>query len=76
TGQANLLAELEAAYRAVKAAVDALRQVTVNGRDYYVQGPDAYRQARHEMDERVAMLESVRGDVLALHQAVDSQGPR
>ena len=43
--------------RAVASAIDALRQVTVHGRDYYPQGPHAYPQARPEMDVRLKALQ-------------------
>ena len=71
TSQKNLLAELETAYSAVNAANDALRQVTVHGRDYYVQGDHAYPQARHEMDARLGALEQVMSDLLVMHQAIE-----
>jgi hypothetical protein len=73
TGKKNLLAELETAYAAVGAALEALRQVTVHGRDYYVQGEHAYGQARTEMDARLAALAKVRSDLHDLHIAVAGQ---
>ena len=73
TGARNLLEELEAAYAAVGTAIDALRQVTVHGRDYYVQGPHAYGQARTEMDARLDALRVVQDELLAMHIAVQGQ---
>lgn len=70
TGKHNLLSELETAYAAVGTAIDALRQVTVHGRDYYVQGPHAYGQARTEMDVRLDALRAVQDDLLAMHTAI------
>ena len=74
TGKANLLAELETAHEALAVALLALRQVTVHGRDYYVQGPNAYAQARHEMDARLAAISAVQEDLLAIHVAIQQQG--
>lgn len=73
TGKQSLLSELETAHAAVTAAIDALRQVTVHGRDYYVQGEHAYHQARHEMDARLAALSSVVDDLLNMHLAIEQQ---
>lgn len=39
-----------AAYDAIDAAIDALANAELNGRDFYPQGPDAYYQARKERD--------------------------
>jgi hypothetical protein len=74
TGKKNLLEELEIAHGAVNTAIDALRQVTVHGRDYYVQGEHAYGQARTEMDARLAALAAVQDDLLNLHVAIQQQG--
>ncbi len=74
TGKTALLEELEVAYAAIDKAIAALRQVTVHGRDYYVQGPHAYGQARTEMDARLAALGQIREDVRAMHAAVEAQG--
>ena len=65
-----MLSELETAYAAVGTAIDALRQVTFHGRDYYVQGPHAYGQARTEMDVRLDALRAVQDDLLAMHTAI------
>lgn len=74
TSPQALMAELEVAHGALAAAHDALRQVTVHGRDYYPQGPNAYAQARHEMDARLEAIARVQQDVLALHAAIQEQG--
>jgi hypothetical protein len=74
TGKKNLLAELEVAYAAMDSAIDALRQVTVHGRDYYVQGEHAYGQARTEMDVRLAALAKVREEMLEMHVQIQAQG--
>lgn len=38
----------EKAYRAINAAQEAFAECAPNARDYYVQGPDAYRRASAE----------------------------
>ena len=73
TSRASLLSELESAHAAMSAAIDALRQVTVHGRDYYVQGEHAYTQARSEMDARLIALKDIANDVLTMHINIRSQ---
>lgn len=74
TGKASLLAELEEAHNALLVADQKLRQVTVHGRDYYVQGANAYGQAREEMDRRLAALDQLMKDVREMHAGIQSQG--
>jgi hypothetical protein len=74
TSKGHLVAELDTALGALAAAIDAITQITVHGRDYYVQGPAAYAQARHEMDLRLAALGVVQDDLLAMHASVLKQG--
>lgn len=71
TGKASLQAELRTAYEALEDALKALRSVTVHGRDYYPQGPEAYSMARAEMDIRIGALGKVQQDVLTMWQALD-----
>jgi len=73
TGRRSLLEELTEAHTAVQAAMTALRQVTVHGRDYYVQGPNAYAQAREEMDRRQVALAQVADELYEMYQAIDRQ---
>lgn len=73
TSKQNLLQELTEAHAAVGAAIAALRQVTVHGRDYYVQGPAAYPQAREEMDRRLASLGQIADDLTEMYHAVEAQ---
>lgn len=49
----------EALYQAIK----ALEQAAPNARDYYPQGPDAYRQASKEHAERLAKLVQIRQEI-------------
>ena len=54
----------EDARLAVSAAMQALSRIEFNARDYYVQGPAAWRVADDEMQARYVALEKV-GDELA-----------
>lgn len=73
TGARALTEELETAHTALEAALSALRQVTVHGRDYYPQGPHAYGQARREMDTRLEALYRVQCELEAMHLALADQ---
>ena len=57
TGFTTLRDEYAAAYDALDKAVEALAAATLNGRDYYPQGSDAFYKAR---DERQAALDKLR----------------
>ena len=57
TGFTTLRDEYAAAYDAIDKAIDALAAATMNGRDYYPQGADAFYKAR---DERQAALNKLR----------------
>ena len=50
TGFTDLRDGYAAAYDAIDKAIDALAKAELNGRDFYVQGPGAYSQARAERD--------------------------
>lgn len=55
--------EYHEAYKAINFAIQALGDATCNGRDYYPQGDDAYRQARNERDEAFTKLKEVQSYV-------------
>lgn len=46
----------ESAYRATAEAIDAFADNGFNARDYYVQGPNAYSDARAERDKHLKAL--------------------
>lgn len=73
TGSETLLEETAAALRAVGALDAALRQITVHGRDYYPQGPVAYKQARYEMDRRIEAVGDLQRELLALYTGILTQ---
>lgn len=60
TGGTSLRDEYAAAYDAIDKAIRALGEATCNGRDFYLQGPDAYYQARDERREALGHLLAVR----------------
>jgi hypothetical protein len=61
------------AWHAVNDAVDALRKVEFNARDYYVQGPDAFTKAQKERAELFAKLEAVKADLMAHMESIENQ---
>lgn len=68
TGKITLRDEYAAAYDAIDKAIDALAAATLNGRDFYPQGPSAYYQARNERDAAFEQLEKAKqyaGEMLA-----------
>ena len=68
-----LLEELADASTALGTAIDALRQVTVHGRDYYPQGDHAYPQARAEHDARLNALTAVQQDLQAMYLEIETR---
>jgi hypothetical protein len=75
TGREGLRRQYQAAYLALAPAIEALRQATPHGRDYYPQdggqinGP-AYQAARAEHVERLHRLEAVQEELLRLYRTV------
>jgi hypothetical protein len=68
TGFTNLRDGYAAAYDAIDKAMEALGNAELNGRDFYVQGPAAYSQARAERDAAFAKLRAAHeyvGEMLA-----------
>ena len=51
---------------AVMGAIRALRNAHPNGRDYYLQGPDAIRTAEREHSARIDALDAVANDLMLL----------
>jgi hypothetical protein len=58
TGRTTLRDEYAAAYDAMEKARNAFASTTLNGRDYYPQGPDAYYQARRERNAAMESLDA------------------
>ena len=70
-----LLTNLNDAYRAVRAAIEAVRQCSPNGRNYYPE-PGRLARAQAQHDERLAKLlavkQSIRDEAIALQRIVTS----
>ncbi len=70
-----LLEQARAAGDALREALDALQGAAPNARDYYPQGPDAYRAAEAEHAARIGALRRVLADMQALAEhAADAEG--
>jgi hypothetical protein len=69
-----------AAYTAVNDALDAIRQIEFNARDYYPIGMDKWVEAQQEMTARIAALQKVSTEFLdlAIHcqNIVDARAAR
>ncbi len=59
TSREELVSQRLSVVTAIREAVVELRKAAPHGRDYYVQGPDAYRTARLVWEGRLAELEGV-----------------
>ena len=62
----------EAAYRLTE-AIEAVQKAGPNARDYYVQGPEAFRQAADEHIARLAKLQAVASELEAIFSGVCAQ---
>lgn len=70
TGPETLLGEARHALESVQTAAQAIREITVHGRDFYPQGNDAIvdaMAARNSILQRLAMIE---GELVAYALAV------
>lgn len=69
TGKDSLLEDYENARTAVEAAVEALRKIECNARDYYQQGPEAWEKARTQHYDRIGKLTAVAEELeqIAIH---------
>jgi hypothetical protein len=76
TSKASLKAELQNADAALQLAVDALREMTVHGRDWQSvpNGIEEWGQARDEHRARIAKIIEVRGELTAIWMAINAQG--
>ncbi len=68
-----LITENMAAYKAVRAAVEALAQAYPNGRDFYPQGHSAIVAAMKEHDSRRNRLASVLEELEAICENIVDQ---
>jgi hypothetical protein len=75
TSPESLIDGYTAALESVEAAIRAVIDTAPNGRDYYPKGPHAIHEATKEHADRVAKLNQVRGDLLALREWILDGGP-
>lgn len=66
TSRQDLLNQNRAALEALDAAILAMHAATPNARDYYVQGPSAFRTAQAEHRARLTAVKQVREEYLTL----------
>jgi hypothetical protein len=72
TGRQTLSREYGAAVEALRAALTALDELTVNGRDYYPQGPSAVQQAIEEHRARYRQVQAVYDDMHEIYQRLEN----
>lgn len=70
TSSTALLDENLEALEAVNAAVRALERASPNARDYYPQGPNAFRAVQAEHQERIDKLQAVAVDLSRIVDAL------
>lgn len=73
TSANSLQEQYVAAITAVRVALQALADATPHPRDYYVQDPDGFQQARTEHLDRLKRLMAVEDELSMLLQAVYTQ---
>lgn len=61
------------AWNALRLAKDRLYDAAPHGRDFYVQGDDAFAEARRQHDDRVGRINSVLGEVEAILENLTEQ---
>ena len=76
TGGESLLKQVTEAGDAVNNAIEKLRAAWPNGRDYYVQGENATKEAMHEWWVRTEKLHEVRSELEAIAHGVAEQMER
>lgn len=73
TSADRLIEDLEAAYTAVDAALDSLRKIGPNGRDYYPLGPDAMEAATTQHRARAMKIQNVKDELEAIINAIEAK---
>jgi hypothetical protein len=63
TSRKTLLEQARTAATALDAAIEAMRGMSPNGRDFYPQGDDAIRDAIAEHAQRLRVLQQMRDEV-------------
>jgi len=74
TGKEALLAQNRAVYDALYETLVAMRGAQPHARDFYPQGPEAYKAARDEHVARLTALETVLDQYAAICENIADQG--
>ena len=72
TSREELMEQLLNAVEALRVAIDAVSAACPNGRDYYVQGPDATQEALRQHANRLHNLTAVRVELNEIAEAIDA----
>ena len=74
TAGADLQDQVTDAMLALSDAIKALQNAGPNGRDYYVQRDvTAFAQAQQQHEDRLARLEAVQAELVAIAEAIHAQ---
>ena len=73
TSAANLTDDLETAYSAIRAAIEALKQGAPNQRDYYPLPPDRWEAARAQHYRRLQTLTDLQDELIAQCEMIHDQ---
>lgn len=73
TSAESLLEDLMDAYRDIGQAIQSMRHVTPNARDYYVQGEEAGAEARLQHQQRVMKLNDIRDELQTIILGIQDQ---
>jgi hypothetical protein len=73
TSSESLTKEYRAASHALRQAIEAVQNITVNGRDFQTVDDALYQKARSEQTERLQKLQTVLEEIESLHEQVYEQ---
>lgn len=73
TSGTDLMSQTVDAMLSLSTALDALKIMGPNGRDYYVQGPRVIDAAMDEHIVRIEKLEAVLADLVTISEAIHAQ---
>ena len=60
----------------ITAAMESLGRAAPNARDFYIIGPDAFREAQKQHEARMEKLRSVRQELELIIEGIMAQEPR
>ena len=74
--QETLLRQVTDAMEALYVAIEAMYRAGPNGRNFYPQGPQAFRLAAEEHEKRIAVVRGVRDELAVIAEAIADGGQR